>query len=316
MGIYSEASSHTRDYLANDNEEPDTPWGTGARTPIRRPGIDEATYKLMHDRSHAPRREADWGGSYARADDVGSQSLLEHTTSLALRGSLLFALGLGYGVLVTRLHNEQSHLPPFPDDSLMKPGNNWRYLAFWGAAGVVLGSLLPWFDTVWANAFKGYSEGAMTMTEKDEDAGPGTDWPLVMRAVGAFVGIIFAIRKLAWVSTLQVSATLALVNLLLWWLIDRSKSGFVLSAAVGLTGSMFLLGVNPEIMPAPSSLPSRNNSMGMENESFALGGLVNQETVETIIYMLSVLFCSCICFGNIGRGLTWNRSSGRWGGTR
>ncbi|GAB0135823.1 hypothetical protein EsDP_00004146 [Epichloe bromicola] len=314
MGIYSEASSHTRDYLVNDNEESDTPWGTGARTPIRRPGIDEATYKLMHDRSHVPRREVDFG-SYAKAEDVGSpRSSFEHTISLALRGSLLFALGLGYGVLVTRLHNEQSHLPPFPDGSLMKPGNNWRYLAFWGAAGVVLGSLLPWFDTVWAKAFKGYSESAMT--EKNKDAGPGTDWPLVMRAVGAFVGIIFAIRKLAWVSTLQVSATLALVNPLLWWLIDRSKSGFVLSAAVGLTGSMFLLGMNPQVMAAPSGLPSRNTSMGIENESLALGGLANQETVETGIYMLSVLFCSCICFGNIGRGLTWNRSSGRWGGVR
>ncbi|KAG6008470.1 hypothetical protein E4U43_000150, partial [Claviceps pusilla] len=125
-------------------------------------------------------------------------------------------------------------------------------------------------------------------------------------------------RKLAWVSTLQVSATLALVNPLLWWLIDRSTSGFVLSAAFGLTGSVLLLGVNPGLVLAPSASVHRNASTAsaFQNESSILGGLARHETVETGMYMLSVLFCSCLFFGNIGRRLSWNRSSGRWGGVR
>lgn len=116
-----------------------------------------------------------------------------------------------------------------------------------------------------------------------------------------------------------MSLTLALVNPLLWWLIDRSIPGFLLSAAVGLTGSVFLLGVNPEIMPAPSGLIGRNASSGFDGNVLVLGGLANKETVESGVWMLSVLFCSCVCFGNIGRRLAWNRSAvtrGRWGGVR
>ncbi|KAG6021777.1 hypothetical protein E4U41_002401 [Claviceps citrina] len=314
MGIYSGAASHTRDCLVHDDEGSDTPWGTGARTPIRRPSIDEATYELMCERSHMPRAKASLGPC-PRAEDAGPASSAEMAVSLVLRGTLLCVLGLGYGVLVTRLHNEHRHLPRLLDDGIMKPGNDWRYLAFWGVGGVVLGSLLPWVDTVWATLFEVASKGAPA--DGDKDAAPGTDWALVMRAVGAFVGIIFAIRKLAWDSTLQVSATLALVNPLLWWLIDRSKPGFVLSAAVGLTGSVLLLGVRPNVLTsAPLALAGRNGSMSLDDEASGLSGMASQEAVETGIYVLSVLFCSCLCFGNIGRRLTWNKTSGRWGGIR
>ncbi|KAG5913693.1 hypothetical protein E4U53_004802 [Claviceps sorghi] len=289
MGIYSEAASRDRDCLVNDDEASDTPWGTGARTPVRRPSIDEATYELMYGRSHRQRESAALGPP-TRTEDVASTSLAHSAMSLALRGALLCALGLGYGVIVARLHIEQNHLPPLLDDSFMKPGHHWRYVVFWGLGGLVLGSLLPWFDTMWANVFEPSSNEAVA--GKNKDTGPGTDWALVMRAVGAFVGIIFAMRKLAWVSTLQVSVTLALVNPLLWWLIDRSTSGFVLSAAVGLTGSLLLLGVKPELVPAPSASLNRNASAGFGHEPFALSGLARHETVETAI------------------------SSGRWGGIR
>lgn len=188
MGIYSEAASNDRDRYYNDNDEPDTPWGTGARTPIRRASIDEATYELMHNRSHPTRRKSSFG-PYAPVEPSTTQSATANVTSLVLRGSLLFLLGLGYGALVTRLHNEQDHLPPMPDDSILKPGNNWKYLAFWGVAGVGLGSLLPWFDTVWADTFGRELDESVV----DKEAGPGTDWALVMRAIGAFVGIAFAI---------------------------------------------------------------------------------------------------------------------------
>ncbi|KND92177.1 hypothetical protein TOPH_03093 [Tolypocladium ophioglossoides CBS 100239] len=330
MGIFSQATSN-RDRAFIDRDEPDTPWGTGAQTPIKRPSIDNATYELMRDRSHLPRRRSSyWPGS--ETGNSPPPSAAATALSLTFRAGLLFLLGVGYGVLVTRLHNEQQYLADMAE-GIIKPGSNWEYLAFWGVSGVVLGSLLPWFDKVWERAFgsdidndavAGGDGGAA-----EEELGRGTDWALVMRAIGAFVGIIFAIRKLAWASTLQVSATLALVNPLLWWLIDRSKPGFLLSAGVGLTGSMLLLGVNPEIMPAPSrpapphaaEVASHNGSATADAAPAAvvLGGLASQETVETGVWMLSVLFCSCVCFGNIGRRLAWSRSAvgrGRWGGVR
>lgn len=131
-------------------------------------------------------------------------------------------------------------------------------------------------------------------------------------------------RKLPWTSTMQVSLTLALANPFLWYIIDRSKPGFWLSAAVGLVGSAVLMGLNPEMMPVPTGLGpgalSRNLTRHRHSDSPApLGALASHETIETAIWMVSVLFCSCVFFGNIGRRLALSRSStarGRWGGVR
>ena len=122
-------------------------------------------------------------------------------------------------------------------------------------------------------------------------------------------------RKLPWASTLQVSLTLALVNPFLWYLIDRSKPGFLLSAAVGLAGSLTLMGLQADMVPTPASMQSSSSLASTYSgnasrdahdghplpQTMMLGGLASQETLETCIWMLSVLFCSCVCFGNIGR---------------
>lgn len=187
MGIYSGAASSSN-RIFSDNDEPDTPWGTGARTPIKRPSIDQAQYELMRDRSHVPRRQSSFG-------PVGSPPPIPATGSVVstmVRGAILFALGLGYGGLVTHLHNEQQQsLHPTAGGSIIKPGNNAIYLVLWGVAGVFLGSLLPWVDKIWEENMKIEPNGAGGVLNKD--LGPGTDWALVMRAIGAFVGIIFAI---------------------------------------------------------------------------------------------------------------------------
>ncbi|OAX77075.1 hypothetical protein ACJ72_08630, partial [Emergomyces africanus] len=106
-------------------------------------------------------------------------------------------------------------------------------------------------------------------------------------------------RKLPWQSTLQVSLTLALVNPFLWYLIDRSKPGFMLSTAVGLLGMVTLLGINPEVVPAPN-VGSVNSGSGI---------FASQEGIAVGTWIASVLFCSCVCFGNIGRRLAvgWGR---------
>ena len=122
---------------------------------------------------------------------------------------------------------------------------------------------------------------------------------------------------------MQVSLTLALANPFLWYIIDRSKPGFWLSASVGLLGSAVLTGLNPEMMPAPTGFARnalyRNSTRNHDAGSPVLGAFADQETIETGIWVVSVLFCSCVCFGNIGRRLALNKSSaarGRWGGVR
>lgn len=207
--------------------------------------------------------------------------------------------------------------------------------------------MLPWVDMLWEDTDSDISplsleKDRIVVVEEDgvvsSGSGLGADWNPVVRSIGAFVGIAFAIvsltttngaehnnfithadlplfpqRKLPWASTLQVSLTLALVNPVLWYLIDRSKPGFLLSAAVGLLGTLSLLLLNPEMMPAPATSSNQNvlysgdghgtNGTGVHTGNRLMGGLVAQETVECGTWIISVLFCSCVCFGNIGRML-------------
>ncbi|PSS03793.1 insulin-induced protein-domain-containing protein [Coniella lustricola] len=310
-GIYSPAISGYPSEGTGDDD--------GSATPI--PHISDASiYKLVRERSQLERRRSS-GVSGRSGQGVGPVSPLY----LGLRTGLLFLLGIGYGALLSRLSSEQQRWKTFSVENIISPGYDAKFLAAWGVCGVLLGSLLPWIDEKWENVVEENGNEEFEEAIQDDDTA-GTDWALVVRGIGAFAGIVFALRKVPWASTMQVSLTLAMVNPLLWYLIDRSKPGFVLSAATGLVGSVVLMGVNPEIMPAPASLSSgslaHNNGTGHADgggETLVLGGLATQKTIETSIWVLSVLFCSCVCFGNIGRRLALNKSAvsrGRWAGLR
>ena len=122
--------------------------------------------------------------------------------SLALRSILLFAIGMLYGLLVRHLHDDRQ-LAPFQVEGIIKPSKDWRYLVFWGVAGVGLGSLLPWVDMVWEESMGGKSDGEDAgdgSLTPQKDAGDGdvtAAWTPVVRSVGAFVGIAFAIVSLS-----------------------------------------------------------------------------------------------------------------------
>ncbi|KAL2752606.1 hypothetical protein ACRALDRAFT_2029801 [Sodiomyces alcalophilus JCM 7366] len=299
--IYSPLSS-SKDRFGR--EELDSPWGTGAQTPVRRPNLDDATFEVIRQRSSLGRRRSSLGNPYTTIH-TAPKSAAALTCMFASRIVLLFLLGMGYGVLVTRLHDGQKWRA-LSVDGIINTGQNWTILVSWGVAGVLLGVLLPWFDGVWEKAFG--DDDVVAERRRDESAdgegSRGTDWTLMVRGIGAFVGIVFAIRRLPWTSSLQASLTLALANPFLWYLIDRSKPGFLLSAAVGVVGSAVLLGINPDIMPTPPITPHRNASTSpIYDMPLSFGGLAKRETVEAGIWMLSVLFCSCVCFGNIGRRL-------------
>lgn len=94
------------------------------------------------------------------------------------------------------------------------------------------------------------------------------------------------------------------MNPVLWYIIDRSKPGFILSASVGATGTALLLASNPDIMPRVSS---RNSTLGdhggFQQGIGPFGKYISRESLEGGVWILSVLFCSCVCFGNIGRRL-------------
>lgn len=189
-----------------------------------------------------------------------------------------------------------------------------------------LGSALPWVDTLFSAAEEeivkenaglngARNSGSIARTpggkgkevvDAKEEGIWGADWTPVVRSVGAFVGIAYAIRKLPWSSPLQASLTLALVNPVLWYLIDRSRPGFLLSITVGATGTLLLLASNPDMMPSPAlgQNSTRHRGNGKVEGGLDMGeGWVRREGIEGAIWILSVLFCSCVCFGNIGRRL-------------
>ncbi|KAL6877960.1 insulin-induced domain-containing protein [Trichoderma longibrachiatum] len=304
----------------DDDDELHNPWGTGADSPVkRRDSLSRGTYELMRDRS---RRQ-----SYASTDATRLRqqqqppSPASRTAWLASRALVLFVLGAGYGVLVTHLHQEQGLLQ-LPDAGAGMPRYNGSYTAIWGfaLAAVAMGALQPWVDAEWDGLFGRRDQEPEA--ESDEPLPEGadkleTDWTLVMRAVGVFAGIAFAVRRLAWTSSTQVSIAMALVNVFLWWLIDRTAAALIVSTVVGAVGTLFLLSVSPDVIRAPSTafITHTHNvsSAGPSAEPAALlGGIASPETVEAGIWILSVLFCTCLCFGNIGRRLARGKPRGRW----
>lgn len=187
LGIYSPTGYEV------SREEPLTPWGTGAQTPSQRQSIDcqrPASLDLSWDAS-VPRKAFDRRAS-------GFRGLY---LPLLLRGVLLFVIGMAYGTLITHLHDNQKFAPvkveAFDRYSL-------NYLTFWGFVCVALGSLQPYVDFMWSEATgldkrpagfvqRRHSSTSGGADESGERPGSGADWTPVVRGIGAFVGIAFAI---------------------------------------------------------------------------------------------------------------------------
>ena len=77
---------------------------------------------------------------------------------------------------------------------------------------------------------------------------------------------------------------------------------------MGAIGTAVLLASNPDMMPSPKASFYRMNST-LHNDNVrvddmrGLENYVSRESIEAGIWILSVLFCSCVCFGNVGRRL-------------
>ncbi|KAK6343991.1 hypothetical protein TWF696_007642 [Orbilia brochopaga] len=238
------------------------------------------------------------------------------------RSALLFVSGASYGLIIAHLHDKSRIVPVKVPVERDTPG----YLAFWGVVAVVLGSLLPWVDGVWEEYVwesGGDADGTAGTVDTASDSGvvEGVDaavvvgereitpvWNPAVRSIGAFVGIAYAIRKLPWQSTLQASLTLAFVNPVLWYLLDRTRTGFWLSSFVAIFGSMFLIGINPDFVAIPS-----DDGVGLVDKlrmAAASGDGLQMQVVGATTWIASVLYVSCLCFGNLGRRLSGRAKDG------
>ncbi|KAJ5542484.1 hypothetical protein N7535_004905 [Penicillium sp. DV-2018c] len=272
-----------------------SPWGTEANSPSSEfppePSQREAEKSAIEPRRMALRR---------------ARSRLSHglfrgvILPQALSSVLLFGFGVAYGVITVHLHDNHWITPVKLEN--IHYYDSWQYLGFWGLAGIVLGNLLPCLDN-WREGDRAQTELKHGGGNEEENEERTPSWVAVARSVGAFVGIAFAMRRLPWESTTQASLTLALANPVLWYLIDRTTTGFVLSTVVGLGGMGVVLGLKPELVPAstgPTFGSSFLNGTGLEN---ALGAGITQESIAVRTWVASVIFCACVCFGNVGRQL-------------
>lgn len=106
---------------------------------------------------------------------------------LTLRLLALFLSGVGYGLVVHHFHDPEKSVVSRGQLSAMIGEDPW-YLFCWGGAGMTLGSLLPTLDTV-------LKKRGLIKRSLGYD-GDGPDWNSILRSVGAFMGIAFAIVSL------------------------------------------------------------------------------------------------------------------------
>ncbi|RMD44244.1 hypothetical protein DV735_g849, partial [Chaetothyriales sp. CBS 134920] len=272
FGIYSDGGfDRTPNEMA-------TPWGTGAQTPSLQRSPD--AYKPEEP-------DVRWAAGKPQTTSRRKQSVVRgYYVPIAGQTLLLFSFGAAYGYLVSQLH-KTGGITPVPvhvgDEALS------YYLLFWGFFGVLLGNALPLLDTFWskeAGDEKTRAEKLHAGLSDDTDSALNPLWYSAVRSIGAFVGIAFAVRRVPWTSTLQVSLTLTLANPVLWYLIDRSVTGFAFSAFVGLAGASALLLINPSFVPVPA----------IHQDSVS-------EQLGVHVWLASILFCTSLCFGAVGRKL-------------
>ncbi|KAL8730409.1 MAG: hypothetical protein Q9166_004047 [cf. Caloplaca sp. 2 TL-2023] len=176
-----------------------TPWNTGIETPGLRPIIDDKKPPVIgaYDKPHLHRRPSQ-----------PHITVRNYYLPLLSRTILLFLFGVAYGTIVTHLHDNQS-IAPVKVEGIDR--YTWRYLAFWGLAGVLLGRLLPWIDLFWertlGDANHGVEPSVISEDARSHDGSDdegersntrfesvlGADWNPAVRSIGAFVGIAFAI---------------------------------------------------------------------------------------------------------------------------
>ena len=185
-----------------------TPYGNGSQTPNNRNSVDDSRPPVIGAfEKYGQRRPQHRHHHHQR-----SRSLLEAAVPTFSRTLVLFIIGVAYGVVIIHLHDNR-RIVPVQVEGIER--YSWRYLLLWGAAGVFLGQLLPWVDWLWDETIGRRKEDDNSHpVDPDKDDGgshddpmeeehsvqassvTGTaDWLSVVRSIGAFVGIAFAIVR-------------------------------------------------------------------------------------------------------------------------
>ena len=209
--LSSARSSSELDILQTRLSGSSTPWGMGAHTlrsggeetnekvngrDVREKVVDEKKFLYVTQgdlksvtgrnaldaavkryNSHEDKKNT---GLNQRRTSQSTSSGLSATMRFFFRVIVLFLFGVTYGLVVTRLH-DAGGVAPVPVHGVNR--SSWHYFVTWGLAGVVLGMTMPCVDTLWSSW---YIESIRPAVRLD-------DWYAIVRSMGAFFGVAFAI---------------------------------------------------------------------------------------------------------------------------
>nr|UQJ81891.1 insulin-induced protein [Sinonovacula constricta] len=142
--------------------------------------------------------------------------------NVIVRGAILFLFGVFFSLVLNLLQVHRELLEPGQE-----PGkfdhyeSSWWVLPACGMTAAFVGLIYPFLDSRLEEPFKYRGE-----------------WSNVLRCMALFVGINHASAKLDFANNLHMSLTLALMSIGLWWLFDRSKSGFGLGVAIAMLATV------------------------------------------------------------------------------
>lgn len=134
-----------------------------------------------------------------------------------LRGGFLFLTGVFFA-FVLNLLQVQRQFTSIPQEVFTNMfSSTWWLPPTCGTAAAIIGLLYPCLDN-----------------KLGEPHTHRREWSSVMRCVAVFVGINHASAKIDFANNMQLSLTLAAMSIGLWWLFDRSRSGFGLGVGIAV----------------------------------------------------------------------------------
>ncbi|KAK3588465.1 hypothetical protein CHS0354_004679 [Potamilus streckersoni] len=139
-------------------------------------------------------------------------------TPLLIRGTVLFCLGVFFCLVFNLLQVQRESTIFSPEVLARLFSSAWWVAPCCGIAAAVIGLLYPCLDERLGEPHTG-------------------EWSNVMRCIAVFVGINHASAKIDFENNLQFSLTLTAMSIGLWWLFDRSGSGFGLGVAIAIVAT-------------------------------------------------------------------------------
>jgi len=138
-----------------------------------------------------------------------------------VRTLILFLVGCLFAFVLNFLQI-QRNVTQFSNELI----DNLFQSAWWvppscGTAAAVIGLLHPMFDRILGESQKQQQE-----------------WANVMKIIAVFIGINYASAKIEYSNNVQLSFTLAAMSIGLWWLFDRSRSGFGLGVGIAVLATL------------------------------------------------------------------------------